>query len=956
MATYIQGLTDYVPEIQPFQPDLKLYSTALQTMQTKYDTNYKKLSDYYGKLLKSPMLRDSDIQRRDQFIKNIDNEIKKISGVDLSLEQNVSQAMKVLDPIIKDKNIVSDILATKQWMDQKEYGQNAKSTVSGWDGGLQILDYWAEEYKKVSDEDALTFRKPEFIPRVDWYEMAMSDAVKNKFVVKKDNLSEDGKWLVTNQNGDLIAPNLQNYFIARFGSDPQVVKYFNAQAYLERKNYIKDNLAKYDNNEARAQIAFAQEKLNDAIEGIKSKKYKADDEKKAIDALNDAFDDFVSKNGVLPTDQDVINVGRSLKQAQNNANLSNQALDGAFKTLELYMKDYDDFLNNGTKLDQILGFGKMGNAFANVASNYAHMTEERLIKGPNDYYLEGVKQANRMALEDYKFKNDLIKEEFKYNLKQKKKREEMGLDQLEQIENMPGASTPMSTSGLKENMDKSNELFADVSQLKASMLSDMASNMVKSYEDANPTNQKAIRAAIDNIYGPLGIKPEELLNPATRGAALKKIGVMQQSTNPNLFASYKALVENLDPKNVHNNAWAEAIRRDPTYWKNVNNIKTQDKNLNNFMSDRMEQLKDVRRFFQNKDNDPTGLVSAILSESTNGFWPGDYRKEAIINKLVAANEKKFGKDNIYDREYFVKNWDAAKKVWDNSLDKIPNYKAYNHIEGLGPNSNASATMGVGGYFNYSNRSKGSHTNTFDAILKDVSVGLASLPTIEDNAGGALLVGYGNNGTILETSDASAVEDLRVMIDTKGVYTNPKDKKVFAGRFEYANISQNDPNYIGVTIYPSRQYIEGFKETKDKARAISGKPITIRIPRSMATNPLYRQATTSANEYSYERGGLDMSYPSGNANIRKTSAGPVVDYTLNIYNSTRKDYDVRSFSQPYLQGTDIDGIVNTYDAVLYKLYEINSVNIANDRMVYGLKDINKILEETAKAAMEQNQLP
>jgi len=956
MATYIQGLTDYIPEIQPFQPDLKLYSTALQTMQMKYDTNYKKLSDYYGKLLKSPMLRDNNIQRRDEFIKNINNEIKKISGMDLSLEQNVSQAMNVLDPIIKDKNIVSDILATKQWMSQKEFGQNAKGTVSGWDGGLQILDYWAEEYKKVNDEDALTFRKPEFIPRVDWYAMAMDDAVKKKFNVKQDNISADGKWIVTNQNGDLIAPSLQNYFIGRFGSDPQVVKYFNAQAYLERKNFIRDNLGKYNDNEALAQIAFAQEKLNDAVEGIKANKYKADDEKKAIDALNDAFEDFVSKSGVLPSDADIINMGKSLKQAQNNANTSKDALDGAYKTLELYMKDYDDFLSSGNKLDYILGFRKMSNAFGTVASNYAYMNEERIIKGPNDYYLEGVKQSNRIALENLRFQHDLAKEEFKQNLKEKKEREKLGLDQLEQIENMPGANTPMNTSGLKENMAKSNALFADVSQLKASLLSDAASNMVNSYENSNATNQKAIRASLNNIYGPLGIKAEELLNPSTRGTALKKIAMLQQSTNPNLWSSYKSLLENADPKNVQNNAWAENLRRDPNYWRTVNNINTQDKNLNNFMSDRMEQLKDVRRWFQNKENDPTGIVSAILSESNNGFWPGSHRKDAIINKLVAANEKKFGKNNVYNREYFLNNWESAKKVWDNSLDKIPNYKAWNHIEGLGPNSNASATMGVAGYFNYSNRSKGSHTNTFDAILKDIGVGLASLPEIEDNVGGALLVGYGNNASVLETSDAKAVEDLKLMLSTKGSYTDPKDKKVFAGRFEYANISQNDPNYIGVTIYPSQQFIEGFKETKDSPRAISGQPITVRIPRSIATNPLYRQSTTSANEYSYERGGLELNYPSGKANIRKTSSGPVVDYTLKVYNTNRRDYDEKSYSQPYMDGTDIDGISDTYEAVLAKLYEINSINIANDRMVYGMKDIQQILGETAKATMQENLLP
>ena len=41
MATYIQGLTDYIPQIQPFQPDLNFYGNVMQAKQTKYDAAKK---------------------------------------------------------------------------------------------------------------------------------------------------------------------------------------------------------------------------------------------------------------------------------------------------------------------------------------------------------------------------------------------------------------------------------------------------------------------------------------------------------------------------------------------------------------------------------------------------------------------------------------------------------------------------------------------------------------------------------------------------------------------------------------------------------------------------------------------------------------------------------------------------------------------------------------------------
>ena len=240
MATYIQGVTDYIPQIQPFKPDLNFYATALQTLQTKYDTNYKKLSDYYGTVLKSPMLRDSNIKRRDDFMKSVETEIQKISGMDLSLQQNVDQAVQVLDPVINDTYIVNDIVKTKQHQDAKGFGESIKNTSAYWPGGIAALDYWAQDFKKVSDDESLSFRKPEYVPFVDIYSMAMDDAIKNKFVVKSDNISADGKWIVTNQNGDLIASNLRDYMVGRFGSDPKVMKYLNTEAYVSRKNFINE--------------------------------------------------------------------------------------------------------------------------------------------------------------------------------------------------------------------------------------------------------------------------------------------------------------------------------------------------------------------------------------------------------------------------------------------------------------------------------------------------------------------------------------------------------------------------------------------------------------------------------------------------------------------------------------------------------------------------------------------
>ena len=55
MSTYIQGVTDYIPQIQPFQPDYNFYGNVMQTRQTRYDSAKKSINDLYGSLLNSPL-------------------------------------------------------------------------------------------------------------------------------------------------------------------------------------------------------------------------------------------------------------------------------------------------------------------------------------------------------------------------------------------------------------------------------------------------------------------------------------------------------------------------------------------------------------------------------------------------------------------------------------------------------------------------------------------------------------------------------------------------------------------------------------------------------------------------------------------------------------------------------------------------------------------------------------
>ena len=65
MSTYITGVTDYIPQIQPFRPDYNFYAGAMQMKQTQYDANHQRISNLYGSLLNAPMLRDQNIKQKE---------------------------------------------------------------------------------------------------------------------------------------------------------------------------------------------------------------------------------------------------------------------------------------------------------------------------------------------------------------------------------------------------------------------------------------------------------------------------------------------------------------------------------------------------------------------------------------------------------------------------------------------------------------------------------------------------------------------------------------------------------------------------------------------------------------------------------------------------------------------------------------------------------------------------
>jgi hypothetical protein len=306
MATYINGVTDYIPQIQSFQPDLNFYGNVMQTRQGKYDAGKKKVSDLYGSLLYAPMSRDTNIKRRDEFFKVIDNDIKRISGMDLSLEQNQDAAMGVFKGFYDDKFMINDMVKTKNYQSQVQRGENFKYCTDTekcggqyWDAGMQKLQYKMDEFKKVSDDESMNFSMGEFDPYFDWKDKASKKAKELGYEVKQDTPS--GRWIIHDVNGKLVEGGLYNLFTSLYGDDPRVQSNYDTQAYVTRKNFAKGNALQFG-SEDEAEKQYIMKNINQGLSDANSNMKVIND---SYNQLNSSFNKLDKKNnGVGLTPQE----------------------------------------------------------------------------------------------------------------------------------------------------------------------------------------------------------------------------------------------------------------------------------------------------------------------------------------------------------------------------------------------------------------------------------------------------------------------------------------------------------------------------------------------------------------------------------------------------------------------------------------------------------------------------
>lgn len=273
MATYLQGVTDYIPQFQPFQPDLNFFGNVMQTKQTQYDTNWKAMNKMYGQYYHADLTRDDNVQKKDQYLNQIAFNLKRVSQLDLSLEQNVNQATQIFKPFYEDKGLMKDMAWTKNFNNQYGMAQSYKGAYDDkqrakfWDVGLREMDYMKDEFKNASSSDAMSFGNVQYTPYVNTVKEAQKLAKESGLSIESVDFSheggvKEGRWIIKTKNGEQLIEPLQKLFEAELGSDPAIQAVYKSQAYVNRKDYAYSNAAQFGGDKDKAEMKYLEESFN----------------------------------------------------------------------------------------------------------------------------------------------------------------------------------------------------------------------------------------------------------------------------------------------------------------------------------------------------------------------------------------------------------------------------------------------------------------------------------------------------------------------------------------------------------------------------------------------------------------------------------------------------------------------------------------------------------------------
>lgn len=414
MATYLQGVTDAVTQLNPPDSNLQFNMQLLQTRQSKYDQAHAKLSKMYGTILNSGLTREDNIAAREEFFKLVDGDLQKIAGMDLSLDSNVSKAQGVFKQFYTNNQIVKDMVWTKNYQSQQQRAEGFKNCVDDakcggqyWEDGEKFMAYKREEFKNMSAQESLYAQDVEYIPYNNLMDQALKDLKEmGGFDMKQDVI--DGDYKYTTKNGEILEKPLLGLFNQLYEKNPKFHDMYKVMAYNGRQDWMRSKMSDgtYKNlNEA--QVGYIQEYRDSFEKKFNERSQSVTHDKDRLEQLTLGYERDIQAGLVAPDDPKYLET-KSLYSNALALDGYNQVYKNAQKNMHSQqslsnISDYLDNIDAGSLFDEDIN--KTVNTLKWKGYDQTFALEEKAkmrIEYEYDVALEAVKLSNSIDLETVK--------------------------------------------------------------------------------------------------------------------------------------------------------------------------------------------------------------------------------------------------------------------------------------------------------------------------------------------------------------------------------------------------------------------------------------------------------------------------------------------------------------------------------------------------------------------------
>ena len=110
MASYVSP--NYNPayyDVPTFEAPLDLAFRVSQQKQNQFDAGLNQVKQAYQANLNLPVESQIGIEKRDAFMKEANQKLRKMVSANFSLSENVAAANKIYEPLTEDKDIQMDL-------------------------------------------------------------------------------------------------------------------------------------------------------------------------------------------------------------------------------------------------------------------------------------------------------------------------------------------------------------------------------------------------------------------------------------------------------------------------------------------------------------------------------------------------------------------------------------------------------------------------------------------------------------------------------------------------------------------------------------------------------------------------------------------------------------------------------------------------------------------------------